>query len=77
MLKAIKSRADVIQSLREHKCQHRPLYLLSIKRDGETKILHEKTKFVQYLSTKPGLKRIIDGNLQHKELNYTLEKTRK
>jgi hypothetical protein len=28
-------------------------------------------------STNPALQRIIDGKLQHKEANYTLEKARK
>jgi len=59
--KARRSWADAIQTLREHKCQ------LSINIDGETKILHDKTKFTQYLSTNPALQRIIDGKLQHKE----------
>jgi hypothetical protein len=27
---------------------------------------HEKTKFIQYLSTNPALQRIIDGKLQHR-----------
>jgi hypothetical protein len=45
--------------------------------DGETKIFHDKTKFTQYLSTNPALQRIIDGLLQHKEGNCTLEKARK
>jgi hypothetical protein len=42
---------DLIQTLREHKCQPRLLYLtkLSITIDGETKIFHDKTKFTQYL----------------------------
>ncbi|MCI9309247.1 MAG: hypothetical protein HFF27_07000, partial [Oscillospiraceae bacterium] len=30
--------------------------------DGETKIFHDKTKFTQYRSANPFLKRIIDGN---------------
>jgi len=50
---------------------------VSITINGETKIVYEKTKFTQYLSTNPALQRIIDGKLQHKEGNYTLEKTRK
>jgi hypothetical protein len=41
------------------------------------KIFHDKTKFTKYLSTNLVLQRIIDGNLQHKEGNYTLEKARK
>jgi hypothetical protein len=46
-MKARRSWADVIQNPREHKCEPRPLYTtnLSITIDGETKILHDKTKF--------------------------------
>jgi hypothetical protein len=78
-MKARISCADLIQTLKEHKCQPRLLYpeKLSITTDGETKIFHDKTKFAQYLSTNPALQKIIDGKLQHKEGNYTLEKARK
>jgi hypothetical protein len=37
-------------------------------------MFHDKTKFTQYLSTKPALQRIIKGKYQHKDRNYTLEK---
>jgi len=47
---------------------------LSINIEGETKILHDKTKFIQYCSTNPALQRIIDEKLQYKEGNYTLVK---
>jgi hypothetical protein len=40
-------------------------------------LVHDKNKFIQYLSTNPALQRIIDGKLQHKEGNYTLENARK
>jgi hypothetical protein len=78
-MKARRSWANVIQTLREHKCLPRLLYpeKLSITTDGKTKILHGKTKFIQYLSTNPALQRIIDGKFQHKEGNYTLEKSKK
>jgi hypothetical protein len=78
-MKARRSWADVIQILREHKCQPRLLYpaKFSITIDGENKIYHEKNKFTQYLSTNPALQRIIDGKHQHKERNYTLEEARK
>jgi hypothetical protein len=68
-----------MQTLREHKCQPRLLYLakLSITIDGETKLFHDKTKFTQYLSINPALQRIIKGKLQHKEGNYAQEKARK
>jgi hypothetical protein len=44
-MKAGRSWADAIQTLREHKCQPRLLYpaKLSITIDGETKIFHDKT----------------------------------
>jgi hypothetical protein len=78
-MKARRSWADVIQTLRKHKFQPRLLYppKLSITIDGEKKICHDKTKFTQYLSTNPALQRIIDGKFQRKEGNYTLEKVRK
>jgi hypothetical protein len=60
-MKAIRSWTDVIQTLREHKCQPRLLYpaTLSITIDGETKVFHVKTKFTQYLPTNPALQKII------------------
>jgi hypothetical protein len=48
----------------------------SLAIDRENKILHDKTKFIQYFSINPALQRIIDGKHQHKEGNYTLEKVR-
>jgi hypothetical protein len=60
-MKARRSWTDVIQTLREHKCQPRLLYpaKLSITIDGETKVFHDKTKFTHYLSMNPALQRII------------------
>jgi hypothetical protein len=48
-MKARRSWADLIQTLREHKFQPRLLYPaeLSITIDGEIKIFHDKTKFAQ------------------------------
>jgi hypothetical protein len=62
-MKARRSWTDVIQILREHRCQPRLLYpaRLSITIDGETKVFYEKTKFTQYLSMDPALQRIIKG----------------
>ena len=50
-MKARRSWAELMQTLREHKCQPRLLYpvKLSITIDRETKIFHDKTKFRQYL----------------------------
>jgi hypothetical protein len=78
-MEAKRSWADVIQTLKEHKCQPMLLYpaKLSITTDGETKIFYDKNKFTQYRSTNPALQRIINGKLQHEEGNYTLEKARK
>jgi hypothetical protein len=52
-MKATRSWAGVIQTLKEHKCQPRLLYpaKLSITIDVETNILYDKTKFTQYIST--------------------------
>ena len=78
-MKARRSWTDVIQTLREHKCQPRLLYpaKLSITIDGDTKVFHDKTKFTQYLSMNPAFQRIIDVIHQYKKGNYTLEKARK
>jgi hypothetical protein len=78
-MKARRSWVDVIQTLREHKCQPRLLYPAkrSITIDGETKVFHDKTKFTQYLSTNPAFQRIITGKHQHKEGNNIVEKARK
>ena len=77
-MKARRSWADVIQTLKEHKCQLLYPTKLSITIDGKkNKIFHDKIKFTQYISTNPALQRIIDGRHQHKKGNYTLEKVRK
>jgi hypothetical protein len=48
-MKARRSWADVIQTLREHKCKPRLLYpeKLSITTNGETQVFHDKTKFTK------------------------------
>jgi hypothetical protein len=78
-MKARRAWKDVIQTLREHKCEPRLLYpvKLSITIDGETKVFHDKTKFTQYLSTNQALQRIIKEKHQQTDGNYTLEKARK
>jgi hypothetical protein len=60
-MKARRSWTDVIQTLRENKCQPKILYpaKLSITIVGETKVFHDKTKFKHYLFTNPALQRII------------------
>ena len=78
-MKARRSWTDVIQTLREHKCQPRLLYpaKLSITMDGETRMLCAKAKFTHYLSTNPALQRIITEKKQYKDRNHALEKARK
>jgi hypothetical protein len=64
-MKARRSWADVIQTLREHKCQPRLLYPAkhSTTIHEEAKIFYDKTKFKQYLSTNPVVQSIIKGKL--------------
>jgi hypothetical protein len=78
-MKARRSWTNVIQTLREYKCQPRLLYpaKLSITIVGGTKVFHYKTKFTHYLSMNPALQRIITDKNQIKEGNHTLEKVRK
>jgi hypothetical protein len=78
-MKARRSWTDVIQTLREHKCQPRLLYpvKLSVTIDGETKVFHDKTKSTHYLSTNPALQRIITEENQYKDGNHTLDKAGK
>jgi hypothetical protein len=70
---------EIIQTLREHKCQHRLIYSakLSVTIEGDTEVFHDTTRFTQYLPMNPALQRIIKGNLQHKQGNYAIEKGRK
>jgi hypothetical protein len=60
-MKARRSWTDVIQTLREHKCQCRLLYpaKLSISIVGETKISHGKNKLTQYCSRNSALLKVI------------------
>jgi hypothetical protein len=80
-MKARRSWTAIIQNLREYKCQPRLLYpaKLSITIDGDTKVFHDKTKFIQYLCINPALQRIIKGKQkqkQRKDSNNTLEKAK-
>jgi hypothetical protein len=87
-MKARRSWTDVIQTLREHKCQLTLLYpaKLSVTINGETKVFHNKTKFTHSLSTNQALQRIITEKQtnkqtttkkQYKDGKHTLEKERK
>jgi hypothetical protein len=65
-IKARRSWEDVIQTLRDQKCQSKLLYLakLGTTIDGEMKVFQDKN---QYLSTNPALQRIIEGKVQNTE----------
>jgi hypothetical protein len=82
-MKARRSWTDVIQTLREHKCQPRLLYpaQLSITIDRETKVFHDKTKFTYYLAVNQAIQRIITEKTKnknkYKDGNHVLEKARK
>jgi hypothetical protein len=51
-----------------------PSKTLNYHRWRKQDIPHDKTKITQYLFINPALQKIIDGEHQHKEGNYTLEK---
>jgi hypothetical protein len=78
-MKARRAWTDVIQTLREHKCQPSLLYPTKLSINGETKVFHNKTKFIHYLFTNPALQRITTEKKkkQYKDRRYALEKARK
>ena len=63
-LKARRFWTDVLQTVREQKCQPKILYPEKPENtiDGETKIFQEKTKLNQNLSTNPALQKIVEEN---------------
>jgi hypothetical protein len=75
-MKARRSWSDVIQTLREYKCQPRILYpaKLSITIDGETKVFHGKTKFTHYLSRNPVFQRITTEKTNKQKTNKQTKK---
>jgi hypothetical protein len=78
-MKARRAWTDVIQTLREHKCQPRLQYpaKFSITVDGETKVFEDKTKFSQYLSTNPAIQRIITKKKKMQERKPCPRKSKK
>jgi hypothetical protein len=79
-MKARRSWTDIIQTLREHKCQPRLLYpaKLSTTIDEETKVFNGKAKFTQYHSMNPALQRIItEKKINIRMYFYAIEKARK
>jgi hypothetical protein len=78
-LKTRRSWTDVLQTVRDHRCQPILLYpaKCSITIDGENKIFYHKVKFKQYLSTNPALQKVLEGKPHSKEANYTHKNTGK
>lgn len=76
-MKARRAWSDIMQTLREHRCQPRLLYpaKLSVLIDGENKIFSDKSKFQQYLHTNPTLQKILEGKIQPKKTSYFQENT--
>jgi hypothetical protein len=72
-LKARRARTDVLQVLKEHRCQSRLLHpaKISVTIDGENKTFHDKTKFKQYLYTNTALQKVVEGKIQPKEVKDT------
>ena len=70
-MKARRSWIDVLQPQRDHRYNPRLLYpaKLSFTIDRENKIVHDKNRFKQYISTNPALQKVIEGKLQPKESN--------
>jgi hypothetical protein len=63
--KAKRAWSEVFQALNENNFNPRILYpaKLSFKIDGAIKVLHDKQKLKQYVTTKPPLQRILQGIL--------------
>ena len=78
-MKVRRSWTDVIQTLREHKCQPKLLYpaKLSITIDGETKVFHDKNQIHTISFQKSSSSKHNKENTPTKEGHYTLEKARK
>ena len=76
-MKARRAWTDIMQTLREHRCQPRLLYpaKLSVLIDGENKIFSDKNKFQQYLHTNPALQKTLEGKIQPKKTSYIQENT--
>ena len=76
-LKVRKPRRDVLQTLRDHRCQARLLYpaKLSSTLDRESKAFHKRTKHKEYLPTTPGPQETLEGNFSLERL-YIPKKTK-
>jgi hypothetical protein len=66
ILKARRAWGEIFQALNENNFNPRILYpaKLSFKIDGTIKVFQDKQKLKQYVTTKPPLKKILEGMLQ-------------
>jgi hypothetical protein len=78
-LKPKKEWSEVFQTLNENNFSPRILYpaKLSFKIDGPIKIVHDKQKLIQYMTTKPPQQKILQGFLHPEDESkiYNGEKT--
>lgn len=67
-----RSWTDVLQILGKHRCQPRLIYpeKLSVIIDGESKLLHDKGKFKDYLSINSAVQKLLEEKLQSMKVNY-------
>jgi hypothetical protein len=77
-LKSRRAWTDVLQSLRNHRCEARLLYSEKLLNaiDGKRKPFCSKSKFKEYLSTNPDLQKVLRDKLQYKEVTHIQENTR-
>jgi hypothetical protein len=68
-LKERRTWSEVFQALNENNFRHRILYpaKVSFKIDGGIKVLHEKQKLKQYLTTKPPTQKILQEVLHSED----------
>lgn len=71
-LKVRRALTDVLQTLRDHRCQLRLQYPEKLSTTiGEKKTFHEEVKFKKYLPTNPILQKVLEEKLKPKEVNHT------
>jgi hypothetical protein len=60
---------EIFQALNKNNFNPRILYpaKLSFKIDGAKKVFHDKQKLKQYMTTKPPLQKILQGNSAHRK----------
>jgi hypothetical protein len=68
-LKARRAWSEIFWALNENNLNPRILYPAkrSFKVDGAIKVFHDKHKLKQYMTTKPQLQKILQGNSVHRK----------